>query len=135
MLINPVAFITLTVLVTCYRLPASPPAWSGYARIAALVISAYMIIAPFLLPTLIRRSRERMCARGIDLDGLQALTGISGATGPVVSGLFLVLFGDKVIFLQAGLLISLVVTGYWYWRERALLFPSRPPVIGAQGPR
>ena len=135
MLINPVAFVTITVLLTRYRLPSGSPAWAGKAHIAALVVSAYMIIAPFLLPTLMHSSRERMRARGTDPDALLALAGIGGAVGPVACGLFLVVFGDKVIVLQAGLLVSLVVTGYWYWRERALLFGSRPPVVGVQDPR
>src|SRR6058998_2696802 len=79
MLMNLVFFIMITVLLTRYRLPVGPPAWSGKGRIAALVISAYMIIAPFFLPALIRRSTERMLARGTDPDGLLALTGIGGA--------------------------------------------------------
>ena|SRR5437867_3137652 len=126
MLMNLVFFIMITVLLTRYRLPVGPPAWSGKGRIAALVISAYMIIAPFFLPALIRRSTERMLARGTDPDGLLALTGIGGAMAPVACGLFLVVFGDRVIFLQAGLLVSLVATGYWYWRARAA-FPIATP--------
>ena len=128
LLANLVFFLTITVFLTRYWLPVSPPAWLGKARIAALVVSAYMIIAPLFLPTLMRSSRERMRAHGTDPEGLLALTGIGGAMAPVACGFFLVIFGDRVIFLQAGLLVSLVAAGYWCWRERALLFPSRPPV-------
>src|SRR5438093_13353522 len=107
MLMNLVFFIMITVLLTRYRLPVRPPAWSGKERIAALVISAYMIIAPFFLPALIRRSTERMLARATDPDGRLALTGIGGAMASVASALFLALFRDRGIFRRAGLLVLL----------------------------
>lgn len=131
-LFNPVFFVPITVLLTLYSSPASPPSWVGKARIAVLIASAYMLIAPFLLALLLTKSSEQLRSRGIDLHALLALMGIAGAVTPSAGGLLLVGVGDRVVYLQFGLLVSIVAMGYWSWRERALLFPSRPPVVHTQ---
>jgi hypothetical protein len=131
-LFNPIFFVPITVLVSWYGSPASPPAWAGKARIAVLIASAYMIIAPFLLALLLTKSSEQLRSRGIDLHALLALMGIAGAVTPSAGGLMLVVVGDRVVYLQIGLVVSIVTMGYWSWRERALLFPSRPPVVQSQ---
>ena len=132
MLMNPILFIGITLFFTRYSLPVDPPYWSGKARIAALAISAYMIIAPFVLAAVLRKSSDQLRARGVDIDALIALTGIGSAMGPVMCGLFLFVLGDRLIFLQMGLLVSLFAMAYWCWRERLLLFPPQPPVIRTQ---
>jgi hypothetical protein len=133
MLINPLLFVPITVLLTRYRVAANPPEWSGKARMAWVLVSAFMIVAPFLVAALLGRSSEQVRAAGIHLDALLALMGIGGSAVPVVFGLVLVAYGDRLVFLHIGLLISFVTMGYWSWRERALLFGSRPHVVGRPG--
>lgn len=86
-LFNPVFFVPITVLLTLYSSPASPPSWVGKARIAVLIASAYMLIAPFLLALLLTKSSEQLRSRGIDLHALLALMGIAGAVTPSAGGL------------------------------------------------
>ena len=129
MLFNPVLFVFITILLSLARLPAHPPEWSNKARIAALVISAYMMLVPFLLNVLPRKSVEQLRARGIHFDALLALVGLAGSAWPMVCGVALVASGDRLGFLYVGLLLSVVGTAYWSWREREFLFRSVPPVV------
>ena len=99
------------------------------ARLAALLVSAYMLGAPFLIGALLKRSSHYLTERGIDLDALTALVAFAGVMAPIACGLALVISGDRVFFIYFGYLLSIATLVYWSWRARPLLFPARPPVV------
>ena len=136
MLFQPLFLLPVTIILVLFRVEADhPPAWLGKARIAALITSVYVIGAPFLLSLVLNKSIGQVRARGIDPDGLLALLGIAGSILPMACGLALVVCGDRVEFLYIGWITTLAAMGYWSWRQRALLFPSRPPVVESKEQR
>ena len=135
MLCQPLLLLPITGLLIRFGVSAHPLDWLGTARIAALAISAYMMGAPFLLAVLLPKSSEQLRARGVDLDALLALTGVAGSILPLGCGLALVVCGDRLVFLYVGWFVSLAGMGYWTWRERELIFPSRPPVVPTRDPQ
>jgi len=114
------------LVLTWLRVPAHPPVWLGKARIVAVVATAYVLIAPFVLTVALRKASEQLRSSGTDPEGLVALTAIGGSTVPMMCGLLLAVVGDKWALLHLGFLVTIGAMGYWAWRERRLLFSPTP---------
>jgi hypothetical protein len=135
MILQPLLMAPISVILVRYGGASHPPDWLGKAHIAALIIVAYMMIAPFALAGLLPRSSQQLHARGIDPDALITLAGIGSSVLPLLGAVLLVAMGDKVAYLCIGWVLTVVALGYWSWRKRGLLFPSRPPVVRAKDPQ
>ena len=132
MLFLPVLHIPVALLFGMAKFP-TVPTWSGRARVIAVIVSAYGIVAPFLFYLLLHKSADRLRGRGIDFHAILSLLGICGAAFPLLCGFYLTLLGYKLAYEHVGFVLSIVAMGYWSWRERSFLFRPESQALPIEG--
>jgi hypothetical protein len=99
-----------------------PSPWLPFANWSFLAIAVYLFTAPFIVEVTMRRSRERIFAKGFNPDMVVLLTGVGGSAAVASLTLLLVIFGDGSVGRVYGWApVSLVIGGFWCWRFRKFL--------------
>lgn len=104
------------------RSPLTMPAWLPRARVLFVVVALYLFSAPGLVQVLLRRRRNTLAARGLDIDRLSLLMAVSGAAAVAIGALFTqAFFGESVQFVYLWSAASFFVALLWCWRFREVL--------------
>lgn len=123
LLLMPLVVVWVAPLVGSGHRGLEPqPPWAPLADVVFVVLAIFLFAAPFIVLSLMRRSRERLEALSLDLDRLVLLIGAAGsATVAMMALLFTALIGGSIAYPYPWAALGFLGVGFWCLRLQHVL--------------